>query len=120
VTDELFRLERALAERDHAAVRGGLGALLDPDFLEFGSSGRTWDRAETIEALLPQAAPGPLDFRDWTARPLAEGVVLVTYTLSEASHGGWRTTRRSSVWHARDGRWQLLFHQGTPVEESTR
>jgi hypothetical protein len=115
VTDELFRLERAIAERDHAAVPGGLASLLDPEFLEFGSSGRAWDRASTIGTLFPQTLPDPLEFSDWAARPLSEGVVLLTYTL----HGGGRTTRRSSIWHARDGRWQILFHQGTPVPEST-
>jgi hypothetical protein len=113
MSDELLRLERALAERDHAATPGGLASLLADDVLEFGASGRTWDRAST-GAMLEETAPvRPLVIDDWQARALAENVALVTYTLRQPG----RTTRRSSVWRATAGGWRLVFHQGTPVPD---
>jgi hypothetical protein len=110
-SDELIRLEHALAERDHAAVPGGLASLLADDFLEFGASGRIWDHASMSEAFDGAPTVAPLPFDDWQERTLADGVVLVTYTLREPG----RTSRRSSIWQRIDDRWRLVFHQGTPV-----
>lgn len=117
---ELMNLERALAERDPAAVPGGLASLIDDDFLEFGSSGRRWDRDAVVADLVPTSARRQLEFTDWAAIPLAEEIVLVTYTLTATLEGGPRTTRRSSIWRMRDGRWRILFHQGTPIAEPAR
>lgn len=104
--DELFRLEAALAARDPDGIEGGLMRLIADDFVEFGRSGRVWTR-DSLRRLLeaPPTAPMPID-RFEVVR-LSDAVALVTYRGAMAN--------RSSVWVRRDGRWQMRFHQGTPI-----
>jgi hypothetical protein len=93
-----------------------LRALLAEEFVEFGSSGRVLDRDAVIASASTQSAfHSRID--DFSARALAPGVALTTYRLSarSASEDGARVTLRSSVWVERDGRWVMVFHQGTPA-----
>lgn len=103
---DLFRFEMALASRDPDGIDGGLMSLIAEDFMEFGRSGRTWDR-HSIREVLEGVDPAPATIEEFEAISLADGVALVTYRAS--------STNRSSIWIRRDGRWQLRFHQGTPV-----
>jgi hypothetical protein len=100
-------------------TRAETEALLHPDFLEFGASGRRWNRREIIEAMAadpaverePVAVTTPSEL---TAIRLGDDIVLVTY-LSE-NHD--RRSNRSSIWRKTSAGWQVYFHQGTiiPVE----
>lgn len=103
-------VERELALLDPAVRRDPerVGALLHTDFVEFGASGRVWDRTSitavtsgTVERI------AATDFR--TIR-LGPDAVLVTFRSDD--HG--RRALRSSVW-VRDPEagWLLRFHQGT-------
>jgi hypothetical protein len=98
-----------------------VGRLLADDFIEFGSSGRVFDKAQVIEAL-KQEAPDPamgIVLTDFSARQLAPGVMLVTYrTHLSAPNAPAGYTLRSSIWTLRQGRWQMVFHQGTPGANS--
>jgi hypothetical protein len=104
----VLRLEVQLLEpsvrHDHELV----AALLDDDFVEFGSSGRRWDKASVVAGLpLEPVGNEPIEIADEHASTLAEDVILVTYRS--------RGALRSSLWRrGRDGTWRLRFHQGTP------
>jgi hypothetical protein len=116
VTDDLretlWRLERALAAADPKGIDGGLEDLIADGFLEFGASGRTWDKASMRQTLAGATPTPPVELEDFAAEALADGVALVTYRL-----GPPRPSNRSSVWVRRDGRWQVRFHQGTLAPE---
>jgi hypothetical protein len=88
-----------------------LRSLLAADFFEIGASGRVWNRDQVIEAV-PGEAAFTASIEHFAVQPLASGVALTTYRLVITS-GGARPTLRSSIWVHREGRWQLLFHQGT-------
>src|SRR4051812_44889374 len=102
---ELALLEPEV-RRDPERVR----AFLHPDFVEFGASGRVWDRESigTVTSGVDEriTASGLVPCR------LAHDVVLLTYR----SHATGRQALRSSTWVRVDGDWLLLFHQGTPVD----
>jgi len=86
-------------------------ALLHPDFVEYGSSGRIWDRASIAVA---SADPEQITAADFVARRLGADAVLLTYRSTRAG----REALRSSTWIRDDaGTWLLLFHQGTPVPD---
>ncbi len=91
--------------------------LLDPDFVEVGASGRRWTYDEMLAAL-PEldgaAESGPrYEPSDFTGVVLAPGLVHLTY---ETTREGNRA-RRSSLWRKRGAgaRWQMYYHQATPV-----
>jgi hypothetical protein len=114
IQEQLRQLEERLL---HPAVRHSLetlNALLADNFIEFGSSGRIYNKAQVIESL-QQETPIQRTLTDFKALILAEGVVLVTYRVVEQGEPGTRPVHslRSSIWKWIDGRWQMLFHQGT-------
>lgn len=84
-------------------------ALLHPDFVEFGASGRVWDRGSIVS--VTSGTDAPIQATDLRTRDLGADAVLVTYRSREPGRGA----LRSSVW-LRDpaAGWLLLFHQGTP------
>jgi hypothetical protein len=103
--------ERALLT---GAVRGdrlSAGLLLHPDYREFGKSGRVWDKESVLDLMEDTSELVQIRAEDLEIVPLGADVVLVTYdsvTPQARAH-------RSSVWVREAGRWQVRFHQGTPV-----
>ena len=112
--EEIHRLEEALSRRDLSALPGGPDAVLDDDFVEYGASGRSWDRA-SILAVLTTAPPVAATITEFKVVTLADGVVLATYRVSDGTPA--RTSLRSSIWIRRGDRWRVRFHQGTTVGE---
>lgn len=82
--------------------------LLHPNFVEFGASGRTWDR-ETILSSMRNNPAVSGDAADFCPEELAHDVVLLTYRIV-----GEQVSLRSSVWVREPGQgWRIRFHQGT-------
>ncbi len=142
---EVVKRELLLLAPAVRADPGRVRALLHPDFVELGASGRIWD-AEGIAVSLAadsapdQAAPdqGTIEWaapdqtapdqgsRDESAvalpavdlKPmsLSADIVLLTYRIDDSE----RPSLRSSVWlRAADGEWLLRFHQGTLVHSTS-
>ncbi|MFI6416533.1 DUF4440 domain-containing protein [Streptomyces sp. NPDC050842] len=97
-------------------------ALLDPEFVEVGASGRRWTYEEMLAALpelTGSTEDGPRhEATAFTGEVLAPGIVHLTY---ECVYDG-RLVRRSSLWRrapgtAGDGPLRMYYHQGTPVPE---
>lgn len=88
-------------------------ALLDPEFTEFGASGRSYDRASilAVTSAVDENAPEPILATGMSGVLLAPGLVQLTYT----SVGNGRRVRRSSLWRRSESGWRMYFHQGTPA-----
>lgn len=85
--------------------------LLHDDFIEFGSTGRVYDKNILVEMLRTER-PSTVVIRDFTLRQLASDTALVTYrTVGQSG----QEARRSSVWVRQDGVWKMVFHQGTRI-----
>ena len=113
---QLQALEAALQSQAVRADGARLAALLADEFIEFGSSGNIWTRAAML-ADLPAEQFCPRSISDFQARWLACDVAFVTYRSLRHASGALPASAslRSSLWKWRDGRWQMAFHQGTPV-----
>lgn len=119
-TDLLRQLEEELLKPEVRKSAERLGALLADEFLEFGSSGHAYDKAQIIMALQDERPDAALhvSLTEFTARRLAPDVVPVTYrTRRRGGPAMPEVSRlRSSIWKLIDGRWQMVFHQGTPSD----
>ncbi|MGX9781950.1 nuclear transport factor 2 family protein [Janthinobacterium lividum] len=113
---QLQALEAALQSQAVRANSARLAALLADEFFEFGSSGNLWTRAATL-ADLPAEDFCLRSISDFQARLLAEDVAFVTYRSQRHASSALPASAslRSSLWKWRDGRWQMAFHQGTPI-----
>lgn len=120
---ELFRqiihLEKKLHHPDHRLNRLFLTQTLHDNFLEFGRSGFTTNKAQTLHDLLevePNSAT-MIYSENYVTTLLKPGVILVTYQSYQLQNQERiKFTNRSSIWvETRSTDWQLRFHQGTPV-----
>jgi hypothetical protein len=90
-----------------------IGDLLAEEFVEFGSSGRVYDRRQVIENL--QHGTARIELSDFKATTLSPGLALATYVSTRLDETGAPSTRslRSSIWKRIHGHWRMVFHQGT-------
>ena len=100
------RILDPLMRADPAQIR----ALLAPEFTEFSSGGHVLNRDAILAALASEPPRQPRQLRGFKVRLLAPGAAL---TLWRVKRDDGIETLRSSVWQLQQGRWQMVFHQGT-------
>jgi hypothetical protein len=90
---------RSLEERllDPAVRRDPeqLSTLLEDDFVEFGGSGRTFDKSQVLEYLRDELPQEEALIRNFVAKPLSSTVFLVTYRATRRDAPG---VHRSDSW----------------------
>jgi hypothetical protein len=121
LTEHLRTLEESLTNPETRRSPEKLAGLLADDFRDFGGSGRIFNKEQIIEALQHQP-PVQLWLDEFQVRCLAADVALVTYrgncrfpASEKVSH-----SLRSSIWRNRHGRWEVVFHQGTPAAQEVK
>jgi len=123
-TAHFFELETSLHRREIRNSPDAVSALLTDDFLEFGSSGKIWDKPSMVASMEKEQLDLQVTVEDFAARELAPGVVLVTYVSrrgeGNAGDPSAPSTLRSSIWKAFDGKWRMVFHQGTRTSAPSR
>ena len=120
LTEKLLELEKRLLDPDLRRTPEKLAPLLADDFTEFGSSGRAYDK-QRILFLLRRKAPVRLVIEEFREFEVSTSTALVTYrACSESTRmTPSQYSLRSSLWVLRGDAWQMVFHQGTNVPEST-
>ena len=113
--EQLRRLEEDLWK---AATRFDIPymeQLLADDFMEFGRSGRVYEREDTL-AVPRQPIDVVLPLADFRVRLISPDVAQVTYDSEMVYDGEVQHGHRSSIWARAGSGWVLKFHQGTPFE----
>lgn len=114
LAEHLRKLEESLLQPEVRFTPGELDILLAEDFVEYGSSGRIWHKEDCL-------VPGGIGVRKlrlthFECRRLGADTALNVFQILDEDTG--RASLRSSVWQQRQGRWRLVFHQGTPIPET--
>lgn len=110
----LEALERALLDPAIRADRVRLDSLIADDFLEIGASGAVFGKAEVL-AQLPGESGVALEALSMRVQRVGVDVARVLYIVSRDADGDVRRSLRSSWWRLEaEGRWCMVFHQGTP------
>jgi hypothetical protein len=113
---KLEELEKSLHRREVRNAAQIVDQLLADDFVEIGRSGRVYDKTQILSALAAESGVVAVETDNFQFRTIADGVVLLTYVTRTTDGAGSRAALRSSIWKQIDGRWQMLFHQGTPTD----
>jgi len=112
----LVDLESMLVNSESRKSGEVLNDLLHDEFLEVGSSGRQYNKQQTIQ-LLNKESRSPMKARNFRFHRISDSVVLLTYTLEENTPDSIaHQSIRSSIWKIENEKWNLIFHQGTPVK----
>ena len=116
--DHLRQLEECLLQPRVRRSAEEVSELLASEFIEFGSSGRIFDKRQII-ASLPTEPAVRRSLVDFNTSVLAPGLVLVTYRVIRQGTSDQPPiySLRSSMWKLIEGRWQMVFHQGTLTQE---
>lgn len=118
----LRQLECELHQPNCRQNRERLAELLAADFMEFGRSGATYRREQTLRDLPTDPDPPQIQAQDFAVQSLSDSIALLTYRSAYINPSGelYRHTNRSSIWQQGSSGWQLLFHQGTPTDPFDR
>jgi hypothetical protein len=114
--DDMFLdLEQQLAQVGRKLSPEDASSLIADDFVEFGSSGKVWSKAEIIAAM-SEWSPIERIVEDFGVRELSASVCLVTYKVIGVDRQASPFSLRSSIWRNNGETWQIVFHQGTSVK----
>ncbi|RXH55833.1 DUF4440 domain-containing protein [Granulicella sibirica] len=92
-----------------------LSEVLADGFREFGSSGRVFSKAQ-IMSELQHELERRISLSEFRVKAISKDAVLVTYRATRVQEGLADVhSLRSSIWMKREGRWEIVFHQGTVV-----
>ncbi|WP_283150449.1 nuclear transport factor 2 family protein [Silvimonas soli] len=93
-----------------------LDQLLADDYFELGVAGTVWTKPAVISALAGEAF-STRQISDFKLNLLADSVALVTYHAHRVATAQRPAadSLRSSIWRLTRDRWQMVFHQGTPL-----
>jgi hypothetical protein len=114
--EELKALEQALLQDGMRKSPNRLAETLAEEFVEFGSSGKVYDKQRTIKALSQSSGDEEISISQFSALRLAPNLALVTYRSRKQKPGANQVDAlHSSVWRRTKNGWRILFHQGTPA-----
>src|SRR6266571_8674891 len=116
--EQLLKLEMKLLDPALRRTPEMLASMLADNFVEFGSSGRTYERTYDKKQVLYQLSrqlPAQLTIEEFRVVELAPDAALVTYRVraESADRKAEKYSLRSSIWIQHAGQWQMMFHQGT-------
>ena len=116
--EELKTLERELHQLETRRNRNRMEALLDPEFVEFGRSGRRYSRADVLNEFAPDRSFPAIHSGDFRLVMLSQQVALLTYVSAHLDANGTKDLHalRSSIWVRDETGWQIRFHQGTSTQ----
>ena len=110
-----MELEERLLSPEVRRSSNVLECLLADDFVEFGGSGRVFDRAAIVRKLAQEFSVRSISLENFILIASAAELAVVSYraVARDTPKHPPRFSLRSSTWIWRDGRWQMRFHQGT-------
>jgi hypothetical protein len=118
ILEELKQREPIFHRPELGTSRAALEDMTHTEFWEVGASGRCYSR-EFVLAELEKRYQHPAEdiweTSNFQCRELASNVYLLTYTLVQDRI---RKTRRTTIWQRTATGWEILFHQGTIVQDS--
>jgi len=110
----LQKLEEELWIADTRFDRPYMERIMAVDFFEFGRSGRTYNREDTL-SISSKPIDAELPLPNLEIRLLTQEVAQVTYTSKVTYGAEVEVGNRSSIWSRTATGWELRFHQGTAV-----
>jgi hypothetical protein len=115
----IYDLETSLLKPEIRSSARDLDLLIADDFMEFGSSGKVYDKKNILERLPKDIEISSVQFivSDFKIKELSENVILATFKTDKISPDGDHVTAlRASIWKNINGNWQMIYHQGTPTK----
>lgn len=108
VIEHIKDLELSLLSRNTKLSPLELNHLISDDFIEFGVSGKIYNKEDVINDL-PNETPRTFSVENLEIKLLSDDIAMSIYHIHESNI----SSLRSSLWKKNGNIWQLFFHQGT-------
>lgn len=112
--NHILQLESDLLKPEIRQSIDEISELLSDGFIEFCSSGYVWhyNKGESVDEEIQEIN---WQIKNFTVNQLSDNCVLATYKLIKHNEldENKKYSLRSSIWKYYDGKWKMLFHQGT-------
>lgn len=116
VLNQLKNLEKKLLTFQTRDSSDYLSEILSEEFIEFGSSGKTYNKKEIIKSLQNENTPR-MSLTSFKRIQLCKEYYLVTYKAVKEDENEKIYSNRSSIWKKEKEKYQIIFHQGTLIQE---
>ena len=103
---QIFELEKALLSNEVRRNPHALNLLIADDFVEFGKSGKVWNKGDIL-ASLPLQCEAQYEIANFRVIFETLNIVCVEYKLSNSGE----ISLRRSIWKFIDKRWQMVLHK---------
>ncbi|MCE1164218.1 MAG: nuclear transport factor 2 family protein [Bacteroidetes bacterium] len=112
---EILKLETELLDVEKRKDVDFLRMVIADDFIEKGSSGKIYDKEETIKSLILSAESGHFEYEitDFEIIEKPGGSVTALYRININGN----VTLRKSVWKKSGTSWRIHSHEGTPLPD---
>ena len=114
ITDLILEYEKDFFDKNFCDNRSNLEERLAPNFIEYGKSGKTYDRGNAIKALCDLPQNRQIEITNFKVSQLSCDALLARYISHDLKDDAYAL--RTSIWKYEDGKWKLYFHQGTPKQ----
>lgn len=106
-------LELELLQPEVRKSEDRLNELIADDFVEIGTSGKRFNKREVIDKLIEQEKR-TFTIKNFNTIEISADTILATYEVQIEILNTSLTidSFRTSIWKNKDGRWQIVFHQG--------
>ena len=108
-------LEKELLIDEIRMSREKLNELLHDDFMEITQSGTIYKKLDALKGLSTSKTVD-IEAFNFSVKVLTEGLVRVLFETkaTDIKKNIVKEALRSSLWKFEGGKWQIIFHQGTP------
>lgn len=116
ITNTIKELELSLLKPEVRSSKEALDKMLADDFVEFGTSGNKYTKADILERLPNTLERVEYMISDFSVEMPSEDVAVATFKTDRTTDGKDRViSQRSSHWRKTDKGWQMFFHEATPI-----
>ena len=115
IKEIIFELENKLQQPIVRKSVEQLNDLISEDLIEFGSSGLVYTKRDVL-GNLPFTPEIKFVMTDFKINKLSADIIQTTFKTEKMDVQTGKISRslRSSLWRNENGKWRMIFHQGTP------
>lgn len=116
LNNHIFELENELLKPETRQSAEKINELLSDDFIEFCSSGNiyNYNKGDVFDKTI-NSSKIKWEIKEFSTKQLSNESILATYKVIKHSESkeNIRYSLRSSIWKCLNGKWKIIFHQGT-------
>ena len=120
IEKHIFELEVELLKPETRQSAEKISELLSDEFIEFCSSGNIYhySKGDVFDKNV-NSSEIKWQIKEFTTKQLSNECILATYKVIRHSefNGNMKYSLRSSIWKYFNGKWKMIFHQGTLISQ---